>query len=209
MAAHGSAAAPAPTLFRLTVSGTAHQDWFYTASPVVEGDCQRTETSEGARTARFSTRSAVIVRLSGGRVLPVTVVGIKGIVALAGANTTERACGGAGTSKVAECAQTTRSFAGAKLRALSPRPGVVGLGRVTNVHLTRADCPLEPEDVRLSPLGPLTNLLRLPKEALRERKAARITVNAKGVQRKTYGSPENGRLEGTAEWTFTFVRIPG
>ena len=63
--------------------------------------------------------------------------------------------------------------------------------------------------MRLSPLGPLTNLLRLPKEALRERKAARITVNAKGVQRKTYGSPENGRLEGTAEWTFTFVRIPG
>jgi hypothetical protein len=209
VAAHGSAAAPAPTLFRLTISGTAHQDWLYTASPVAEGECQRTETSEGARTARFSTRSAVIVRLSGGRVLPVTVVGIKGIVTLAGANTTDRACGGPGTSQVAECAQTTRSFAGAKLRAASPRPGVVALGRVTNVHLTRADCPLEPEDVRLSPLGPLTNLLHLPREVLRERKAARIRVNAKGVQRKTYGSPENGRLEGTAEWTFTFVRIRG
>jgi hypothetical protein len=63
--------------------------------------------------------------------------------------------------------------------------------------------------VRLSPLGPLTNLLRLPKEALQERKAARITVNARRVQRKTYASPEKGRLEGTAEWTFTFVRIPG
>ena len=52
--------------------------------------------------------------------------------------------------------------------------------------------------MRLSPLGPLTNLLRLPKEALRERKAARITVNARRVQRKTYGSPENGRLDGTS-----------
>jgi hypothetical protein len=142
-------------------------------------------------------------------VLPVTVGGIKGTVTLAGASTTDKACGGPGTSKVADCAQTTRSFAGAKLRALSPRRGVLALGHVTNVRLTQADCPLEPEDVRLSPLGPLTNLLRLPKEALQERKAARITVNARRVQRKTYGSPENGRLEGTAEWTFTFVRIPG
>jgi hypothetical protein len=142
-------------------------------------------------------------------VLPVTVVGIKGTVTLAGANTTDKSCGGPGTSKVADCAHTTRSFAGAKLRALSPRRGVLALGHVTNVRLRQAVCPLEPADVRLSPLGPLTNLLRLPKEALRERKAARITLNARQVQRKTYGSPENGRLEGTAEWTFTFVRVPG
>ena len=93
----------------------------YTASPVVEGDCQRTETSEGERTAKFGTRSPVLVRLAGGRVLPVTVGGIKGTVTLAGANTTDKACGGHGTSKVADCAQTTRSFAGARLRALSPR----------------------------------------------------------------------------------------
>ena len=159
--------------------------------------------------ARFGTRSPVVVRLSGGRVLPVTVGGIRGTVTLAGANTTNQVCSGPGTSKVADCAQTTRSFAGAKLRALSPRRGVLALGRVTNVHLTQADCPLEPDDVRLNPLGPLANLIRLPKEALRERKAARITLHATRVQRKTYGSPENGRLEGTAEWTFTFVRIPG
>ena len=80
---------------------------------------------------------------------------------------------------------------------------------MTNVRLRQAVCPLEPADVRFSPLGPLTNLLRLPKEALRERKSARITLNARQVQRKTYGSPENGHLEGTAEWTFTFVRVPG
>ena len=144
VAAHSSAAAPAPTLFRLTISGTAHQEWSYTASPVVEGDCQRTETSEGERTAKFGTRSPVLVRLAGGRVLPVTVGGIKGTVTLAGANTTDKACGGPGTSKVADCAQTTRSFAGAKVRALSPRRGVLALGRVSNVRLTQADCPLEP-----------------------------------------------------------------
>jgi hypothetical protein len=154
-------------------------------------------------------RSPVLVRFSGGRVLPVTVVGIKGTVTLAGANTTDNACGGLGTSKVADCARTRRSFTGAKLRALSPRRGVLALGHVTNVRLRQAVCPLEPADVRLSPLGPLTNLLRLPKEALRERKSARITLNARQVQRKTYGSPENGHLEGTAEWTFTFVRVPG
>lgn len=210
VAAHSSAAAPAPTLFRLTITGTAHQEWSYTASPVVVGACQRTETSEGSRTARFGTRSPVLVRLSGGRVLPVTVGGISGTVTLAGANTTETVCGsGPGTSKVADCAQTRRSFAGARLQAMSPRRGVLALGRVTNVRLAQADCPVEPEDVRLSPVGPLINQLRLPKEALRERKAARLTLNARRVQRKTYGSPENGRLEGTAEWTFTFVRIPG
>ena len=150
----------------------------------------------------------MVVRLSGGRVAPVRIVGIKGTVTLTGANTTDEVCGaGVGTSKIADCAQTTRAFAGASLRVASPRPGALSLARPANVNLSPADCPLEPADVRQNPLGPLTNLLHLPKEALRERKAARITLSARRVQRKTYGSPENGRLEGTASWTFTFVRI--
>jgi hypothetical protein len=141
--------------------------------------------------------------------VPVTIVGIKGTVTLAGANTTDQVCVGGGTSKIADCAQTTRSFAGASLRVASPRPGVLALARPGNVHLAQVDCPLEPPDVRLNPLGPLTSLLRLPKAALTERKTARITLSARRDQRKTYGSPEKGRLEGTAKWTFTFVRAPG
>jgi hypothetical protein len=145
----------------------------------------------------------------GGRVLPVTVAGIKGTVTLAGTNTTDKLCGGVGTSHTFPCARTTRSFSGARIRGASPRPGVLALAHVTNVRLPQADCPFEPEDVRANPLGPQTRLLRLPKEALRERKAARITLSSKRVQRKMYGSPENGHLEGTAEWTLTFVRLPG
>jgi hypothetical protein len=208
LVAHSSAAAPAPTFFRLTITGTAHQEWSYTAPPVVEGACQSTETSAGIRTVKFNTRSPVLVRLSGGRVLPVTIAGIKGTVTLTGANTTDKLCGSVRTSNTLACAGTTRSFSGARIRGASPRPGVLALAHVANVRLAQADCPFEPEDVRVNPLGPQASLLRLPKEALRARKAARITLSSKRLQRKTYGSPENGHLEGIAEWTLTFVRIP-
>ena len=57
--------------------------------------------------------------------LPVDVRGILGKVTLAGANTTDEVCGVDGTSKIADCAQTTRAFSGATVHAESPRPGVV------------------------------------------------------------------------------------
>ena len=69
----------------------------------------------------------VTVRLAGGRLLPVDVRGILGNVTLAGANTTDEMCGGAGTSKIADCAQTMRAFSRATVHAASPRPGVVTL----------------------------------------------------------------------------------
>ena len=99
MAARASAA-PAPTLFHLKVVGTAHQEWSFTAAPVAEGACRRTETSEGIREVKFRTKKPVTVRLEGGRVLPVVVGGIAGTVTLGGSNTTERICGGTGTKKV-------------------------------------------------------------------------------------------------------------
>lgn len=205
-AAHASAA-PAPTLFRLTIVGTAHEEWSVTAAPVVTGDCRRTEISEGIRTATFRTRAPVTVRIAGGRVLPVDVRGIVGKVTLAGANTTEETCGEAGTSKIADCAQTTRAFTRATVHAASPRPGVVTFKGITNVRLATADCPREPADVVRRPLGPPLNLVLLPKETLKEQKLARINLHVTRNRRKVYGSPQKGQLVESVEWTLKFVRI--
>jgi hypothetical protein len=206
VAAHASAA-PAPTLFRLTVVGTAHQEWSFTAAPVPDGACRRTETSEGIRDVKFRTKRPVIVRLSGGRVLPVVVGGITGTVTLGGANTTERTCGASGTRQIADCVQTKRSFAGATLSAASPRPGVLGLKNIAKVDLATADCPLEPADVIIRPLGPTPKLLRLPKAALTERRVARLTVGATRTQRKLYGAPESGHLDERSQWNLRFDRV--
>lgn len=205
-AAHASAA-PSPTLFRLTIVGTAHQEWSVTAAPVVTGDCRRTETSEGTRTATFRTRTPVTVRLAGGRVLPVDVRGILGKVILAGANTTNETCGGGGTSKIADCAQTTRAFSRATVHAASPRPGVVTFKGVANVRLATADCPLEPADVMQRPLGPPLNLVQLPRETLKERKLANINLRATRNRRKVYGSPQQGQLVESVEWKLKLVRV--
>jgi hypothetical protein len=206
VAAHASAA-PAPTLFRLTIVGTAHQEWSFTAAPVPDGDCQRTETSEGIRDVKFRTKKPVIVRLSGGRVLPVVVGGITGTVTLAGANTTERTCGTSGTRQTADCVQTKRSFTGATLRASSPRPGVLDLKNIAKVRLATADCPREPAEVIMRPLGPPPKLLRLPKAALKERRLARLTVGATRTQRKVYGAPESGHLDERSRWSLRFDRV--
>jgi hypothetical protein len=207
LAAHASAAA-GPTLFRLTIVGTAHEEWTFTPAAVETGDCRRTETSEGIRTARFRTRAPIVVRLSAGRVLPVDVRGIAGTVTLRGANTTEEICrDGGGTSQIADCAETTRAFAGASVHAVSTRPGVVTLNGIANVRLGTAGCPREPPDVRRRPLGPAPNLVRLPREALLERRLARISVRVSRTHHKAYGSPERGTLDESAKWMLTFVRI--
>jgi hypothetical protein len=208
VAAHASASS-GPTRFRLTIVGTVDQEWTFTAAPVVSGDCRRTETSEGIRSVSFRTTVPVIVRLAAGRVLPVDVRRIAGTVTLAGANTTEEICGGVGTSKIADCAQTRRSFTGARVHAASPRRGFISLNRIANVRLATADCPREPPDVMRRPLGPALNSLRLPKAALMERRLAGINLHASRTQRTNYGLPEKGRLVESAGWTLTFVRVKG
>jgi hypothetical protein len=208
VAAHASASS-GPTRFRLTIVGTVDQEWTFTAAPVVSGDCRRTETSEGIRSVSFRTTVPVTVRLAAGRVLPVDVRRIAGTVTLAGANTTEEICGGVGTSKIADCAQTRRSFTGARVHAASPRRGFISLNRIANVRLATADCPREPPDVMRRPLGPPLNSLRLPKAALMERRLAGINLHASRTQRTNYGLPEKGRLVESAGWTLTFVRVKG
>jgi hypothetical protein len=206
VAAHASAA-PAPTLFRLTIVGTTHQQWTVTTAPAVTGECRSTETSEGIRTATFRTRAPIVVRVTGGRVLPVDVRGILGNVTLGGANTTDEVCGEVGTSNTADCAQTRRAFTGATVHVTSSRPGVMVVAGVANVRLATADCPREPTDVRSRPLGAPLNLVNLPKEALMEAKLARINLRTTRNRRKVYGSPEQGSLVETIEWTLRFVRV--
>jgi hypothetical protein len=206
VAAHASAA-PSPTLFRLTVSGTVDQKWTYTPAPTGTGGCRQTVTSKGIRTTRFGTSAPVVVRLVGGRVLPATVRGIAGTVTLGGADTTDEICGSTHNSQVTDCAQTKRTFSGASAHVVSPRPGVLTVNRIDNVRLTPAACPREPPDVRSHPLGPSPDLVRLPKAALTERRIVGMSLRASRNQHKVYGSPEQGRLETIAEWTLTFTRL--
>ena len=158
---------------------------------------------------KFRTVRPVTVRISGGKVLPVTVRGVAGTVTLGGAITTDETCGGTGTSKTADCAQTKRSFTRATVRAFGPRPGVLTLVSVGNVHLGAPDCPTEPIEVQRRPLGPLSKQIRLPEAALTERRLSRITLRVSRTQRKSYGPPQNGRLTEHSEWTLTFARARG
>jgi hypothetical protein len=137
----------------------------------------------------------------------VDVRGIAGTVTLGGVKTTEETCGDVGTGQTADCAQTKRTFTGASVHAVSPRPVVVTLNRIAGVRLSTATCPREPPDVGRRPLGPAPDLVRLPKEALMEGRLARINLRASRARHQVYGSPEKGKLDESIEWTLTFVRI--
>lgn len=200
-------ATPEPTSFRLTVTGIVRQQWSFTSAPIVNGSCSRTERTEGIRTARFRTMRPILVRLSGGRVLSTDLKGIAGTVTLAGANTTDERCDGVGTSKIADCVQTRRSFSGVRVRVSSPRRGFVALGPARRVRLPRSDCPLEPAEVRRRPLGPAMSPRRMPKVALTEEKVARITMRASRSSTTNYASPEDGTLQERVDWKLTFVRV--
>jgi hypothetical protein len=205
--AAGARAAPAPTLFRVTLVGTAQQEWAYTSAPIEDGVCRRTEKTEGIRTATFRTSRPIVVRLLAGRVLPVDLRGLVGTVTLGGANTKDENCAGVGSAMISDCVQTKRSFVGARARVASPRPGMLTLGLVRNVRLRAADCPREPVEVRRRPLGPARSPLRLPKAAFLEQRLNRLTVRGSRTERKSYASPEEGRLEERTQWILTFVRI--
>lgn len=127
---------------------------------------------------------------------------------LAGANTTEEQCvAGVGTSMIADCAQTRRSFAGARLRISSPRTRLVALGPVRGIRLAEADCPLEPAEVVQRPLGPMLLPMRMPNGVLTRKKLLRITMRVNRSQTTNYVPPESGTLEARVEWRLTFVRV--
>jgi hypothetical protein len=206
LAAHASAA-PAPTLFQLSVTGTATHRWTHTGAPEQSGNCTRTVTSEGIRTTRFRTVRPVLVRLREGRVLTAELRGLTGTATLGGANTTDERCGEEGTGQIADCAQTTRSFRGGKARVFSPRSGAVEIGAVRGVRLRESDCPLEPAELRSSQLGPRLGVLALPDEVRTAERVSRITVRASRSRRIFFAAPAAGSLREQTEWKLTFVRV--
>jgi hypothetical protein len=193
----------------LTISGIARQEWSVSDAPVQSGDCERTEGSDGLRSVRFQTREAIVVRLAGGRVLPVAVPEIAGRDILRGANTTKEICAGVESAEIADCVQLKRSFSGATVRMSSPRAGFLDVQVASGIRLAAASCPREPAEVRSRPLGPPLSLVRLPREALQEQRLTRMNLRVSRNQRKVYGAPQAGRLVESAEWTLTFVRIKG
>jgi len=140
-------------------------------------------------------------------VLTTDVRGIAGTVTLGGANTTDERCEGVGSTQISDCVQTRRAFSGARARISSPRRGIVALGRARLVRLARADCPLEPVEVRQRPLGPVLAALRMPVAVSAGGNVARFTMRATRSQTTNYVPPESGTLKERVEWRLTFVRV--
>jgi hypothetical protein len=202
-----ASAAPTPALFKLSIRGTANQQWSYTTAPRQTGSCSRTDMSEGIRSVQFRTKAASLVRLVGGRILPADVRSLTGTVTLVGANTIDEQCGDVGTSRIADCVRTTRSFSGGRLRVSSPRPGLLALGTVRGIRMRDSDCPIEPTAVMRRPLGPELSTLRLPEEVLGQARVTRITMRGSRSRTIAYAAPEDGSLKERGEWRLTFVRV--
>jgi hypothetical protein len=207
LAAASASAAPAPTVFRLSISGNAHQKWDHTAGPVPVGDCQQTVRSEAIRDVSLRTAHPVLVRFAGGRILATTVRGLTGTVTLSGANTTTQICGIERTESIADCAQTRRSFKGGTIGLVGPRVGTIGLGPFRNVRLQSASCPREPADVVKAPLGLVPGPLHVRVGTVTNPRIVRITLTASASRRKIYGAPEAGTLEQRAAWKVTLTRV--
>jgi hypothetical protein len=147
-----------------------------------------------------------VLRVVDGRFLSTDLRGVAGTVSLVGAITTDERCGQEGTAKIADCAPSKRSFAGARIRVTSPRAGVLEPGPVRRLRLARALCPREPAKVERAPLGPIPTQLRVSPRTLEDPNVRRITLRASARRTTTYASPEAGTLKETVRWTLTLVR---
>ncbi len=194
-------------MFRLTISGTAHQEWDHTGASVPAGDCEQTVRSEAIRDVSFRTAHPLVVRFAGRVLAATTVRGLTGTVKLSGANTTTQICGSERTESIADCAQTRRTFKGGTIGVVGPRAGTIRLGPFRNVRLRTASCPREPADVLEAPLGPIPGPLHLRVGTVTNPRIARITLTASASRRKTYGAPEAGTLEQRASWKVTLSRV--
>lgn len=206
-ASSGAAATAAPSLFRLSISGTTHQEWSYTAVPVQTGNCESTIRSEAIRNVRLRTARPVVVRIAAGRVLPVDVRGLTGTVTLSGANTISEVCGGEHRETIQDCVTSKRPFQGGSVGLVSPRAGSITVTPVRNVRLQRVDCPSEPPDLLRTPLGTVPGPLRVSVDTLANPRITHITLTASASRRKNYAAPERGTLQQRSDWTLTFTRI--
>ena len=207
IAATTARAAPAPTLFRVTLTASAQHEWDHTAAPVTVGACERTERSEGIRRVAFSTRRSGVLRVVNGRFRAGELKAVAGTVSLVGANTTKEVCGETGKESIADCAPTSRSFRGAAIRVSGPSPGVLRASSVRNVRLRAAQCPREPADVRRAPLGPLPIIFRVSLKSLANPRIVRITLRASRSRTTRYPVPEAGTLRQRSFWTLSLVRL--
>lgn len=207
IAAGSASAKPAPTAFRLTISGSVHQKWDHTGAPVMRAECEHTVRAEGIRDVRFRTARPVLVRFDGARVLPVRVRGLRGTGTVAGANTVTDICGSGRTQAIQDCVRTKQSFKGGSIGALGKRAGSITLRTLRDVRLRATSCPQEPAEVLAAPLGPVPGPLRVPVAALRNRRIAHVTLTASASRGKNYGSPEDGTLEQRSVWTLTLTRL--
>jgi hypothetical protein len=202
----GALAAPRADVYRLTVSGRVSAQWDHTGVPTADGACTRTFRTEGIRSVRFRSRPT-LVRLIDGRLQGVTVRGIGGTVTLAGAETTDTKCpDGTGTSQVADCVTTRRSFAAGTLRLRSPARGRLAFGTV-RARLAIADCPNEIAPVRQAPAGASPTTIRLPIAKLSHPGTRGVTSRVSFRQNDTFGPPEDGALQQRVVWTLTFKRV--
>jgi hypothetical protein len=206
LASAGAVASTGADVYLLTVSGTASAQWDHTGAPVADGACTMTLRTEGIRTVRFKSRPTR-VRIVGGRVAPVNVRGIRGTVTLAGAETTDRRCpDGTGTSQIADCTRTTRSFAGAFVRVTSPARGRLLFGPVRGARPAVANCPDEIAPIRRAPAGPSPPTIDLPARLSHPR--TRSVKSRVTFQRKnSFAAPEQGTLQQRVVWTLTFTRV--
>ncbi len=207
LASAGASAATPGDIYLLTVSGTASAQWDHTGAPAPDGDCTRTVRTEGIRSVRFKSRPTR-VRIVDGRLQRVDVRAVRGTVTLAGAETTDRQCpDGTGSSQIADCIRSTRSFAGAAVRLSSPARGRLAFGPVRGARLRVADCPNEVSMVRRQPAGPSPAVVNLPIDKLRHPRTRSVTSRVSFRRNDPFAPPEEGTLQQRIVWTLTFTRV--
>ena len=201
-----ASAAPAPVVFKLTVSGTSTAEWDHTGAPAVDGSCQVAVRSEAVRVVRLRSAKPTLVRFVDGKIRTVSLRNITGTVTLSGRNTVTENCGTTDVRTTEQaCPKGTRRFKSGRTTLTSNGAGRVTV-RTPRASLRRAECPREPADVAAMPLGPAPGVLQVATRTLANRRVGKITLTASRTRRKDYGDPEIGTLEQRSSWTITFVR---
>jgi hypothetical protein len=205
-AASGAGAAPAPQLFRLTVSATSVARFDHTSPSASGVGCEGSLRAVGVRTAVFRSGLPLLVRFVGRRLQPVALRDLRGTVKLAGANTSSQTCASGGETQTPEpCPPTTRTFDDARVTFRSAGDGSIAIG-TPKVSLRRGSCPREPNEFVALPLGQAPGPVHVSHVLLDNPRTKRITLTAGASRIKHYGDPEAGILRQRTAWKLTLVR---
>lgn len=205
-AAAGAGAAPAPQLFRLTISARSVAAFDHTTAAVTHVDCESSQRAVGFRSAVFRSVRPTLARFVGRRLQPVVVRGMRGTVKLGGANTANEVCAGGGETHTPElCSNTIRAFKDARVTLIGAGAGSIGIA-TPRVSLRRVHCPQEPNEVVALPLGQAPGRLHVSAALLDNPRTKRITLGASASRTKHYGNGEAGIVRQRTAWTLTLVR---